>query len=73
MVIPKEYERFAPLYKNEGFQVWFWKAKRKYECLRCKSVTQIEGPYKPKCTSCEKYTKHRLVSLVSADFLEFTT
>lgn len=73
MVIPKEYERFAPLYKNEGFLVWFWKAKREYECLRCRSTTQIEGPYEPKCNNCQKYTKHKLVGLIDADFLEFTS
>lgn len=72
VVIPKEYDDFAPLYKSQGFRIWFWKAKRKYECLRCKSTTEIEGPYKPRCSTCNKYIKHRLVDLVNADFLEFT-
>ena len=73
VVIPKEYEKFASLYANEGFRVWLWKATRKYECLRCGNVTTIEGPYKPKCGKCEKYTKHRLIDLADAAFLEFTT
>ena len=28
VVIPKEYERFVPLYKNEGFRVYLWRATR---------------------------------------------
>lgn len=73
VIIPKEYENFAPLYTNEGFRIWFWKAKRILECLRCKNLMEIEGPYEPKCPTCDnKTTQHRLVGLGDAEFSEFT-
>jgi hypothetical protein len=74
VVIPKEYEKFAPLYANEGFRVWFWKAKRVIECLRCRNQTDVEGPYEPKCSGCgNKSTKHRLIDLKDIEFIEFTS
>ena len=73
VIIPKENEKFAPLYKKEGFRVWFWKGKRIFECLRCKNQTEIEGPYEPKCTTCKKSTRHRLIDLRDVEFPEFTT
>ena len=73
LVIPKEYEKFAPLYANEGFRVWLWRATRKLECLRCRGITEVEGPYKLLCKKCQKYTKHRLVALENVEFLQFPT
>jgi hypothetical protein len=74
VVIPEEFANFAPLYTNEGFRIWFWKGKRILECLRCKNKIEIEGPYEPKCPSCDnKTTKHRLVGLKDVDFIEFTS
>ena len=49
VIVPEEYKRFAPLYKNEGFRVYLWKAKRKWQCLRCGTITDKEGPIQPKC------------------------
>lgn len=72
VIIPIEYEKFVPLYKNEGFRVYFWKAIRKYQCLRCKNETEIEGPFEPKCKKCNKYSKHRLIGLKDAKFDEFS-
>ena len=40
VIIPEEYKRFAPLYKNEGLRVYLWKAKRKWQCLRCGIITE---------------------------------
>jgi DNA-directed RNA polymerase subunit RPC12/RpoP len=74
VVIPKEYENFAPLYTNESFRIWFWEGNRILECLRCKNKIEIKGPYEPKCTSCgNKTTKHRLIGLKDVKFSEFTS
>jgi len=51
VIIPKKYERFAILYENEGFPVYFWKATRIWEC-KCKKVTEDERTVKPRCSSC---------------------
>ena len=59
VIIPKEYERFASLYKNEGFHVYLWKAKRKWQCLRCGTITDKEGPIQPICKNRECGNKSR--------------
>jgi len=73
VIIPagKEYERFAPLYKNEGFRVWLWKAIRVWQCLRCENVTEKEGAIQPKCNKCNKYTEHELIELKDIKFDEY--
>ena len=73
VIIPagKEYERFAPLYKNEGFRVWFWSAIRIWQCLRCGNITEKEGSIQPKCKKCNRYTKHELINLIGVKFEEF--
>jgi len=73
VIIPagKEYERFAPLYKNEGFRVWLWKATRVWQCLRCGNVTEKEGEIQPKCEECNKYIPHKLIELKGTTFEEF--
>jgi hypothetical protein len=76
VIIPKEYERFAPLYKNEGFKVHLWKANRKWQCLRCGAETIKEGPVIPKCSGseCNNHNpkEFRLVGLKDADIQEYT-
>jgi hypothetical protein len=71
VIIPREYESFASLYKNDGFRVWIWRAIRVWQCLRCASVTEKEGAIPPKCEDCKKYTKHRLIGLKAVRFTEF--
>lgn len=75
LVIPEDYQRFAPLYKNEGFRVYLWKAKRKWECLRCGVVTDKKGPVQPKCRNrdCGNTSRNdfRLVGVKEADVREF--
>jgi len=73
VIIPagKEYERFAPLYKNESFRVWLWKAIRVWQCLRCGNETEKEGAIQPKCEKCNKHTKHKLIGLKDTTFEEF--
>lgn len=59
VIIPKEYERFAPLYKNEDFRVYLWEAKRKWQCLRCGTISPKEGPIQSICKNEECGNKRR--------------
>lgn len=49
VIIPKRYERFAILYKNEGFRVYLWEATRIWECMQCGSQMEEARTIKPKC------------------------
>lgn len=71
VIIPSEYEKFAPLYKNEGFGVYLWKAIRKWQCSRCGNETEKVGRIPPKCKKCRKRTEHTLVGLEDTHFTEF--
>jgi len=75
VIIPYEYERFAPLYKNEGFRVWLWQAKRKWKCLRCGTITVNESRVPPHCGNkkCENKSRNEfdLVGLENVDFNEY--
>ena len=73
IIIPYNYRDFATLYYKEGFPVWLWNGKRRYECLRCKNITDIEGPYEIKCEHCKKYLKHRLLGVVDVNFIDYTS
>ena len=59
VIIPSDYEKFAPLYRNKGFRVYLWSAKRKWQCLRCETVTLKEGPIQPKCRNKKCGNKSR--------------
>ena len=74
IIIPCDYKRFAPLYKHEGFKVYLWKAKRIWECLRCSTETEKEGPVTPKCQKCSNNSSNdfRLVGLKDTTIEEFT-
>lgn len=65
IIIPKDYERFASLYKNEGFRVYLWKAERIWQCLKCEAATAKEGPIFPKCSGCGTHGSNdfRLIGL----------
>ena len=71
IVIPKEYERFAVLYKNEGFRVYLWEATRIWECMRCGNTTEERKSIKPKCSrkSCRS-TEQRLKGVKNVTFKE---
>lgn len=75
VIIPEEYKRFAPFYKNEGFRVYLWKAIRKWECLRCETITDKRGPVQPKCKNktCGNKSRNefRLIGLKDADIEEY--
>lgn len=80
VIIPEKYKLFAPLYKNEEFRVYLWKAKRKWQCLRCGTINVNESRVPPKCEG--KYSEGRpcdnrsrdefdLVGLEDADVYEY--
>jgi hypothetical protein len=75
IIIPNDYERFAPLYKKAGFRVYLWKAKRRWQCLKCGTETTKEGPVIPKCSNakCGNHSQNefRLVGLKDAVLEEF--
>jgi len=73
VIIPYEYERFAPLYKNESVRVYLWQAKRKWKCLRCETVTENESRVPPKCKKCKNKSRDEfdLVGLEDAKIWEY--
>ena len=52
-LIPKIYERFVPLYYNEGIPVWLWSATRIWECMNCGTHTEKILTTKPKCSNSD--------------------
>ena len=75
IIIPESYQRYAPLYKNEGLRVFLWSGKRKWKCLRCETITLNESRIPPKCKNnhCNNNSKSdfELVGLENADVNEF--
>lgn len=73
IIIPDDFKRFAPLYRNEGFRVYLWKAKRRWQCLRCGKESEKEGPVTPKCSNCDNHSSNefRLVGLKDTEIEEF--
>jgi hypothetical protein len=76
VIIPEDYRRFAPLYKNEGITVYLWKAKRRWHCLRCGTETDKEGPVAPRCSkkSCDNksLSDYRLIGLKDVEIEAYT-
>lgn len=72
VIIPDDFRRFAPLYRNEGFRVYLWRAKRRWQCLRCGKENEKEGPVTPKC-SCGNHSQNefRLIGLKDTEITEF--
>ena len=75
VIIPKDYERFAPFYINEEIKVYLWNAKRRWQCLKCETETVIEGLAIPKCSKpkCKshKQNEFRLKGLKDTTITEF--
>lgn len=69
VIIPYEYRRFAPYYRNEGFEVWLWKATRIWECMRCSNIMEEKRTVQPRCSECGK-TEQRLKGIKDADLKE---
>ena len=74
IIIPSEFGRFAPPYKNEGFRVYLWDAKRRWQCLRCGTETDKAGPVSPKCQKCSNNSQNdfRLIGLKDTTIEEST-
>ena len=76
VIIPKDYQKFAPFYLNEGIQVYLWEAKRKWQCLKCETETIRKGLITPKCSKpkCKshKQNEFRLIGLEDTKIAEFT-
>jgi hypothetical protein len=76
IIIPDEYKRFASLYKNEGFRIYLWKAKRRWQCLRCGTENVKEGTVTPKCSNskCNDNSPNEcsLIGLKDTTIEEFT-
>ena len=71
VIIPKEYERFVPLYKNEGFRVYLWETTRIWECMRCGEITDEKRPIRPKCSAKDcNSTEQRLKGIKDTTFKE---
>lgn len=75
IIIPDDFKRFAPLYQNQGFRVYLWKATRRWQCLRCGTETNKEGPITPKCSNktCNNNSQNefRLIGLKDAKIEEY--
>lgn len=75
IIIPDDFKRFAPLYRNEGFRVYLWKAKRRWQCLRCGTETTKEGTVSPICSNnkCQNHSQNEfsLVGLADISIEEF--
>lgn len=72
VIIPKEYVRFALLYRQENFPVYLWRASRVWECMQCGNIAVEERTVKPRCSveSCHS-NEQRLKGLRDAFFEEF--
>jgi hypothetical protein len=75
VIIPDDYSRFAPLYKNEGFRVYLWKAIRRWQCLECGTEIEKGGHIVPVCPNnkCKNHNPNEfsLVGLKDPTFEEF--
>ena len=72
VIIPKEYERFVPLYNNEGIPVWLWKATAEWTFERCGYISSIEIERPKILRKCENkkcnYSDHHLNKLYNITF-----
>lgn len=73
IIIPADFRRFAPLFKNEGFRVYLWNANRRWQCLRCGTENVKDGPVVPECSKCKNHSQSdfRLIGLKDAKIEEF--
>ncbi|MCJ7632052.1 hypothetical protein MUP77_06615 [Candidatus Bathyarchaeota archaeon] len=69
-IIPEKYEKYARLYKSQGFETWIWKATRVWECRYCANETSDPRTIQPKCSSC-KESNLMLKKLKDVSFEEF--
>lgn len=74
LIIPKKQEKFAPIFRNEGFPVYLWTATRIWECMKCSQKTYAKTNFKPHCsnTHCNKTRPLKLVGLKEIELEEYT-
>jgi len=74
LIMPKEQEKYAPIFKNEGFCVYLWVATRIWECMKCGQKTYERINITPKCsnTQCAKTRTLRLVGLKEIELEEYS-
>jgi len=73
LIMPKEQEKFAPYFKNEGFRVYLWTATRIWECMKCGQKTYEKTSIKPRCsnTQCHASQSLRLAGLKEIELDEY--
>ena len=71
IIIPSEYNKYAPLYLNEDIQVFLWTATRIWQCQTCGTITEKMGKIPPKCSECNKKTDHNLEGIKDVKFEEY--
>jgi hypothetical protein len=73
IIIPDEFKRFAPLYRNEGFRVYLWGTERVWNCLKCGKNTVRRGPTVPRCEcGAHNQSEFRLIGLKNTEITECT-
>jgi len=73
LIIPREAERYAPIFKNEGIRVYLWTATREYQCVKCKKHTFDISSIKPNCSECKSSERAlQYLGLRDAKFEEYT-
>lgn len=60
LIIPKEQEKYAPIFKNEGFPVYLWRATRIWECMKCGQKTYEKTSIKPRCSNTQCHASRSL-------------
>ena len=73
LIIPKEQEKYAPYFKNEGFRVYLWTATRIWECMKCGQKTYEKTSFKPRCSNkqCHASRSLRLAGLKEIEIDEY--
>jgi ribosomal protein L37AE/L43A len=74
LIMPKEQEKYAPIFNNEGFRVYLWTATRIWECMKCGQKTYERTSIKPKCsnTKCAKTRTLRSIGLKEIELEEYS-
>lgn len=73
LIMPKEAERYAPVFKNEGIRIHLWTATREYQCVKCKKHTLDSTSIKPHCSECKATERAlRYLGIKNAKFEEYT-
>jgi len=67
-IIPKDYEEYAPLYRNEDIDVWTWQALSHWICYGCdtRQAVHLQRPrIVRRCENEEKHEHHLRLEFLS--------